>query len=50
MVRKGKDPWLHLQQVIHFVKNLRHMESVKENEKSGISKAAAKFVVQGKSY
>ena len=48
MVRKGKDHWLHLEQIFHYVRTGKYLESVTKEEKSGIRKSAVNFVVQGK--
>ena len=49
MVRKGKDSWLHLQQVVHYAKTGEYLGMVTTTEKNGIRKAAANLVVEGKS-
>ncbi|KAG7156972.1 Gypsy retrotransposon integrase-like protein 1-like 2 [Homarus americanus] len=49
MVRKGKDTWLHLQQIVHYLKTGKYLDSVTQVEKNGIRKAAANFVTEGSS-
>lgn len=48
MVRKDKNTFLHLQQAIHYVQHGTYAESVTPEEKSGIRKLAASFVVDGR--
>ena len=50
MVRPGKDPWLQLQQIVHYVKTKNYLDSVATSERSGIRKASANFVAEGKSF
>lgn len=41
--------WLHMQRVVHYARTGSYLESVKQEEKSGIRKLASKCVVEGKS-
>lgn len=50
MVRKGKDPWLHIQQVCHYVRTGEFLESVRQGEKNGIRTSARNFVDEGELY
>lgn len=47
MVRKDKDNWLHLQQVVHYAKTGTYSDAVTAKEKSGIRKLAASFHLEG---
>lgn len=42
--------WLHIQQTVQYVKTKQYAETVKEKEKSGIRKLAAKFKLEGESW
>ncbi|XP_045135274.1 SCAN domain-containing protein 3-like [Portunus trituberculatus] len=47
MVRTGKDPWLHIKQVVHYVQTGEFLDSVTQGERSGIRQAAGNFVAEG---
>ena len=48
MACSGKDPWLHLEHIVHYMKTNLYLSPVTPAEKSGIRKAAKDFVVEGK--
>ena len=47
MVRPGKDPWLHVQQVAHYVRTDEYLDSVTQGERSGVRKSSANFILEG---